>query len=93
MSRLQSEQHYGLALVLGGGEVTMEELATMYALLANGGASRRLAYTEADAVAAAEPLPMLSPEAAFITLEMLRKVVPATRLFGSARNEPARAIR
>ena len=71
VGRLQSEQHYGLALVLGGGEVTMEELASLYATLANGGASARLSYTQADAPGA--PLQLLSPEAAYITLEMLRQ--------------------
>ena len=71
VSRLQSEAHYGLALVLGGGEVTMEELARMYAVLANGGRVRQLAYTRDDARAqAAEdadhpPLQVLSEEAAF----------------------------
>ena len=71
VGRLQSEQHYGLALVLGGGEVTMEELASLYATLANGGASARLSYTQAEAPGA--PLQLLSPEAAYITLEMLRQ--------------------
>ncbi|MGR5419602.1 hypothetical protein ACPV4W_23110, partial [Vibrio diabolicus] len=37
VSRLASPQHYGLALVLGGGEVTMQDLAGLYAMLANGG--------------------------------------------------------
>ncbi len=79
VSRLQSEAHYGLALVLGGGEVTMEELARLYAVLANGGRVRQLAYTREDAQAqAAEeadhpPLQVLSEEAAFITLDMLRQ--------------------
>ncbi len=79
VSRLQSEAHYGLALVLGGGEVTMEELARLYAVLANGGRIRQLAYTREDARAqAAEeadhpPLQVISEEAAFITLDMLRQ--------------------
>ena len=42
VSRLQSEEHYGLALALGGGEVTMEELAGLYAMLANRGVLRPL---------------------------------------------------
>ena len=37
VANLASEKHYGLALTLGGGEVTMEELARMYAMLANRG--------------------------------------------------------
>jgi penicillin-binding protein 1C len=44
ISRLESEAHYGLALVLGGGEVTPEELARLYALLPNGGVARPLSY-------------------------------------------------
>ncbi|MGM9491402.1 penicillin-binding protein 1C [Ideonella sp. YS5] len=77
VSRLASEAHYGLALVLGGGEVTPEELARLYAVLANGGVSRPLAYTRAQAKAsreapAASPR-LISPEAAFITLDMLQQ--------------------
>ena len=32
---MKPESYYGLALALGGGEVTMEELASLYAMLAN----------------------------------------------------------
>jgi penicillin-binding protein 1C len=76
VSRLQSEQHYGLALALGGGEVTMEELATMYAVLANGGVLRPLQTLQtlhSAAQPSAEPPRLLSEEAAFITLDMLRQ--------------------
>jgi penicillin-binding protein 1C len=44
LSGLQGESHYGLSLALGGGEVTMEELVELYALLANQGRLRRLDY-------------------------------------------------
>ena len=75
ISRLQSEDHYGLALVLGGGEVTPEELARMYAVLANEGQARPLAYTrdQSRASQAATAQVLLSPAAAFITLDMLRQ--------------------
>ena len=43
VSRMASERHYGLALALGGGEVTMEEMATLYAMLANEGVLHPLA--------------------------------------------------
>jgi penicillin-binding protein 1C len=78
VSKLQSESHYGLALVLGGGEVTMEELARLYALLPNGGLMRPLAYTQEQAAenalqqVAQPPTPVISEEASFITLDMLR---------------------
>ncbi len=35
--QLKSESYYGLALVLGGAEVTMQELAGLYAMLVNDG--------------------------------------------------------
>ena len=45
VANLASEKHYGLALTLGGGEVTMEELARMYAVLGNGGELKPIRYT------------------------------------------------
>ncbi len=68
---LRSEQHYGLALVLGGGEVSAEELARMYATLAGDGKLRPLRFRSDDPIDSGTAL--LSPEAAFITLDMLRK--------------------
>jgi penicillin-binding protein 1C len=70
VSRMASEQHYGLALVLGGGEVTMAELARLYALLGNDGRLRALRWREDDPADAGTPL--LSPEAAFVARDMLR---------------------
>jgi penicillin-binding protein 1C len=83
VSRLNSERYYGLALALGGGEVTMEELGRMYALLLNGGRVTPLQYL-ADSAASAESASsarpaapagerLLSDEASFITLDMLEK--------------------
>ncbi|MNP93846.1 Penicillin-binding protein 1F [compost metagenome] len=73
VQKLQSESHYGLALVLGGGEVTPEELAGLYATLANGGISQPLRYTQpAPDERPVQPLRLLSEEASFITLDMLR---------------------
>jgi len=69
--QLASEQHYGLALALGGGELSMEELATLYAMLANGGELRPL-VTAAGMTAPPMTRRLLSPEAAFITLDMLQ---------------------
>jgi penicillin-binding protein 1C len=68
---MKPESFYGLALPLGGGEVTMEELAGLYAMLANQGVLQPLRVT------ASRPdkkgVPLISPEAAFITLDMLRR--------------------
>jgi penicillin-binding protein 1C len=68
---LRPEPHYGLSLVLGGAEVTMEELAGLYAALANGGGWRpprkRLAAPDEP------PVPLLSAEAAWAVLDMLEE--------------------
>ncbi len=69
VSRLKSAQHYGLALVLGGGEVTMEELATLYTMLANQGKWRALRYL-ADAPQS-DGMALLSPEASHMVMEIL----------------------
>jgi penicillin-binding protein 1C len=66
---MQSEEHYGLALALGGGEVTLEELAGLYCMLANQGVLRPLRVEQASRQK--EGVRLLSPEAAFITLDML----------------------
>ena len=68
------KSHYGLSLVLGGAEITMRELASLYAMLANKGVWRpaRLLLDE-DPPAA---LQLLSPEAAFVTLAMLEDSNP-----------------
>lgn len=71
ISRLASERHYGLALTLGGGEVTMTELASLYAMLANRGEQRALRFI---VDAAQEPgRRLLSPEASFMVLDMLKQ--------------------
>jgi penicillin-binding protein 1C len=78
VANLASEKHYGLALTLGGGEVTMEELARMYAVLANGGELKSLSYVSRPAASRANanrPVAntrLLSEESAFVTLDMLR---------------------
>lgn len=66
---MASESHYGLALALGGGELTLEETARLYAVLASGGVLRPLRYTRNED--AAQGTRVLSEQAAFITLAML----------------------
>ena len=44
ISQLASEEHYGLALALGGGELNMEELVQLYAMLGNYGVWRPVRY-------------------------------------------------
>jgi len=66
------ESFYGLALPLGGAGVSMQDLVRLYEALANNGELRPLRYTMQDQVG--EPKKILSPEAAFLTLEMLANV-------------------
>jgi len=78
---MKPESFYGLALALGGGEVTMEELTTLYAMLANDGVmkpirtelARRSATREGGSTPPADGVRLLSAEASFITLDMLRR--------------------
>jgi penicillin-binding protein 1C len=67
---LKPASFYGLALTLGGGEITMEELAGLYAMLANEGTLRPLRSETSGAHG--EGVRLLSREASFITLDMLR---------------------
>lgn len=67
---MQSEAHYGLALVLGGGELTMEELVQLYAMLPNQGVWKPLRYVRDDDTPST-PLRLLSPAASFIVRDML----------------------
>ena len=69
VSDLKSESHYGLALALGGGELTMEELVSLYAMLANHGRFSPYHLIKQDSAT----FPLLSEESAYITLDMLRQ--------------------
>lgn len=73
-------EHYGLALVLGGMEISMAQLVQLYATLGNGGNWQTLnwqaelgteAISEPKSITA--PQTLLTPEAAFLTLDMLRQ--------------------
>jgi len=68
------EQFYGLALPLGGAEVTMQDLVKLYGALANDGALQPLQYHLYATRAATRRV--LTPEASFLTLEMLRASRP-----------------
>ncbi len=71
ISRMASERHYGLALVLGGGEVTMQELTRLYAMLGNDGLLRPLRFRADDPRIGGTA--MLSAESAFVVRDMLRR--------------------
>jgi penicillin-binding protein 1C len=70
ISNMQSQEYYGLGLALGGGDVTIEELAGLYAMLANGGVMQPIRTTQGGA--RSEGSRLLSKEATFVTIDMLR---------------------
>ena len=70
---MASPQHYGLALVLGGGEVSMQEMAGLYAMLANRGVMKPLRLAAGDA--RPDGTRLLSAEASFMVMDMLRQHV------------------
>ena len=72
VTEMRSAADYGLALALGGSEITMEELVRLYATLAAGGMWRDLLVEHGSA--AGTPHRLLSPEASFLVLDMLRDV-------------------
>lgn len=69
VGNMKLESYYGLALALGGGEVSMEELAGLYATLANQGTMRPLRTKPSEPKG--EGVRLLSQEASFITTDML----------------------
>ncbi|MFZ4764007.1 MAG: penicillin-binding protein 1C [Roseimicrobium sp.] len=66
-------EHYGLALPLGGAEVSMEELAALYAMLADDGEPQHLRFLRATDRASVAPRAerLLTPEACFLVRRML----------------------
>jgi len=86
---LRSPDFYGLALALGGSEIRLDELVRLYAMLAGGGVDRDLILTRGQVPGRSTRL--LSPEASFLVLDMLRsnprpgdEMTPAT----ARRREP-----
>jgi penicillin-binding protein 1C len=67
---LRPEEHYGLGLSLGGGELSPEELAQLYLMLASAGVLHPVRYLQ-DQPDASGPA-LLTPQAAFMVRDMLR---------------------
>ncbi|MDR2135799.1 MAG: penicillin-binding protein 1C [Treponema sp.] len=84
---LKEKAHYGLSVVLGTADLSMLELAGLYAALPNGGALRSPRFFLNGA--AGEPARLLSPQAAAITLDMLeRNPAPDDTRYGAGRAMP-----
>lgn len=67
---LEDPEYYGLAAVLGGIELTMGEIVSLYAMLANDGVWRPLRTTHGPSEFGGQRL--MSAEASFLVLDMLR---------------------
>ena len=72
---LKSEDYYGLALALGGYEISMEKIVELYASLLNRGVLKPLKKEIKNNEDSYE-VKILSPEASYITLKMLEKNEP-----------------
>jgi penicillin-binding protein 1C len=91
---LKDREHYGLSIVLGSAEVTMQELVRLYGSIANGGVLKPLVSETRSApesnarTKASSGKRMLTREAAFITRKMLEENTPPT----SVRPETSRGV-
>lgn len=72
-------EHYGLALALGGAELSMRDLAALYAMLANHGIWQAPLYRKNDVT---ERRRLLSPESAWLALDMMRRPESHVSSFG-----------
>jgi penicillin-binding protein 1C len=81
------ESWYGLALPLGGEEVSLQDIVRLYAALANDGQMRPLRWTLDQPQGEARRI--ISAEAAFLTLEMLGTIPrPGVDSIGSSHDAP-----
>ncbi len=85
VSNLKSPEHYGISVALGGAEVSMREIAGIYATMANLGQFRDI-KTDKNAPDGGTTT-VLSPEAFFIVLDMLAHQTPPTIKIPFAKNQ------
>ena len=76
ITKLKDESHYGLALALGGGEVSMLELASLYSILANQGLLKQIHYDKENKKSHIKEQQVLSKEASFLILDILKDNQP-----------------
>lgn len=87
--------HYGLALTLGGFGISPEQLAGLYAALADDGLARPLVdqASSSSQVAEADGTPLLSAQARFLIRDMLRKAGELGIDGGRSRHDPTVAYK
>ena len=72
--KLKKKDFYGSALAIGGFEASAFEIATLYCALANMGELQNINFLNNSEINSKKPI--LSPEASFLTLEMLGENPP-----------------
>lgn len=82
VENLQPEEFYGTSLAIGGFEVTMENVAKMYAGLANFGEEKCINY-QTDIKCEEEPYQLFSKEASFLVMDMLSHNPPVIDSFAN----------
>ncbi|MDR1972698.1 MAG: penicillin-binding protein 1C [Treponema sp.] len=86
---LKEKEHYGLSAVLGAADLSMLELAGLYASLPNGGLLRSPRFFPGEPQDEAPPKRILSPQAAAVTLAMLeRNPAPGDTPYAAGRRIP-----
>ncbi|OGW26625.1 MAG: penicillin-binding protein 1C [Nitrospirae bacterium GWC2_42_7] len=77
-------EHYGLGIVIGNVEVSLEQLVAVYAMLANQGVFRKPRYTVDDLDGPSEQI--FSPETSFIISDILSDASARMLTFGNSPN-------
>lgn len=77
VTNLKNPEHYGISIALGGAEVSMWELADIYATMANLGTRYNLRTESTETKEVKKQI--LSPEAFFIVLDMLARQATPTK--------------
>ena len=90
VTNLKSPEHYGISVALGGAEVSMRELAGIYATLANLGQYKEI-KSDINSQSSTSTT-ILSPESTFILLDMLAHQGTPTTKIPFAKNQPNRVI-
>jgi penicillin-binding protein 1C len=80
----------GLPIVLGGAGITLSDLVTLYAGLADGGTVRPLRYLEVASPGA--PVPIMQPAAAWYLTRILVDTPPPPGMLASRNRKSGRAI-
>lgn len=84
ISNLKSPEHYGVSVALGGAEVSMLELAGIYATMANLGLRREIKFEKNAPDITYEQI--LSPESFFMTLDILAQQSTPTKKIPFTKN-------